>query len=843
MIKLFISYSHSDELFKEKLEKHLTLLKRNKIIETWHDRKIIPGQEWDLKIKEELDSADVILLLISIDFLNSDYCYDVEIKKAIQKHENKEAVLIPIILRACSWQETEFGKIQALPKNGSPVTTFRDEDEAYHSISEGIKLAIENLKSIRISAIPEKRDNDVQVNIIHKQKKECDTPPNNSFWTGRLKEIEELSSDLHKVVFISGIGGQGKSGLASYYIKEIVPHKGNWEFWDWRDCQEKEDRIHTKIISIICRLSNNTIQPNQISDEKIDDLIELLFLKLEKRKIVFVFDNIDAYIEFENFQLIGTVDKLFKAAIKESHNSKFIFTCRSTLNEIHPELLDIRLTGLSKDDTEILFKKYDLNLSQDQTELLISKSFELTKGHPLWLNLIAAQARRGFSFAEKFIFGIKANATFQEENLTSILSNKILNVIWDDLNDKQKTLLRVFAETVRSETLENLSKIISSELNHNQFIKSFNVLKRLNLVVIKTDNEESDTFELHPLVREYIIQNYGRNERSKYISLFVNFFDNIILILKPKLSSEQPFSFFENWTAKVELDVNDDNYKNALISLEEISYSICEAGYVEEYIRVSNLLFINIDWANAINEEYSYFHTQLSKFLDIITDFGKLDQANAFLIKYKKHITNKGINYIRYCKAKSHYHWFLNEFNEAIEIANEGLELNEPSITKFDIDLDYSLALSLRDTKIKDNVAKALEIFSKESDLVKIINSKEDLHISGEMYGNVGRCLHFLGREEDAIKCFKKSVKSLNLSMNKGYGYFWISEILIQTNDLSTGIRFLIQTRNIWKKFSPIKANMIQRKIDAIVELNPVYSDINSKDERSIEKFCVEWIK
>ena len=199
-----------------------------------------------------------------------------------------------------------------------------------------------------------------------------------------------------------------------------------------------------------------------------------------------------------------------------------------------------------------------------------------------------------------------------------------------------------FAEIVRAETQDNLIKILATELNYNQFLKAFKALTQLNLIVVKSMLGEIDTYELHPLVKEYIVHNLGRIERSKFISLFVNFYDNVILVLKPKLNSQQPLSFFENWTAKIELAVNNDDYKTALISLEEICTPICDAGYIEEYIRTANLVFINTDWKTAINEEYSYFNTQFSIFVETLTEFGKFDEANAFLTKYEKHIVNKG---------------------------------------------------------------------------------------------------------------------------------------------------------------------------------------------------------
>jgi tetratricopeptide (TPR) repeat protein len=835
-ISIFISYSHEDEIYKDKLEKHLSILKRNNIIETWHDRKIIPGEEWDKKIKEELESAQIILLLVSVDFLSSNYCYDIEIKRAVERHEKGQAVLIPIMLRKCDWGETSFNKIQALPKNAKPVKNFEDEDEAFYSIVEGIKSSIIQLKKSK--ELNKVNSETADLKIFHKIKLDCDTPPNILHWVGRQREITEIDLDLHKVVFISGIGGQGKSGLASHYIKEVATKKGTWEYWDWRDCQEKENRIHTKIISIISRLTNNRITANQIVEAAIDDLLDLFFQELGERKIVFVFDNIDAYIEFENFQLTGAVQKLYKAALTKNHCSKFIFTCRSSVNDVDTELLSIKLQGLNLDETRTLFTDYNLSLKNEDVLQLSEKSYSLTKGHPLWLNLIAAQARRGLNIAEDFIKGVSLNSNFQEESLSSVLSNKILTAIWSSLNDKQKTLLMAFAEIVRAETQENLSTILKTELNYNQFTKAFKALKQLNLLVVKSMIDEQDSFELHPLVKEYIIQNFGRVERSKFISLFVNFYDNIILILKPKLNSEQPLSFFENWTAKIELAINKDDYKSALIALEEVCGSICDAGYIEEYIRVSNLLFVNIDWKTALNEEYSYFNSQFSKFVDTLTEFGKFDDASAYLTKYQKHITNKGSNYIRFCKSKGHFFWFQNRFEDAIELAEEGVMLEEQSTTNSGLNLKHTLALALRDTKQKENISRALGIFLNEKSIENLLNDDDNNFITGETYGNVGRCLQYNGNISDALTCFKKSIYKLEDPMNKGYAYLWYAECMIANNQIDKALWFYKQSFNIWKKHSPIKAFNVDKKIKAIIEVNPNLSIILERSEKDVEKYC-----
>jgi hypothetical protein len=119
--KLFLSYSHSDEFYKLELEKHLATMKRNQEVEIWNDRMITPGQEWDKIINVELLNADIILFLVSSDFIASDYCNDIEVKTAIEKHNAGTAIVIPIIIRACDWQSTLFAKLQVLPKDAKPV--------------------------------------------------------------------------------------------------------------------------------------------------------------------------------------------------------------------------------------------------------------------------------------------------------------------------------------------------------------------------------------------------------------------------------------------------------------------------------------------------------------------------------------------------------------------------------------------------------------------------------------------------------------------------------------------------------------------------------------------------
>lgn len=146
-IDVFISYSHQDEAYRVELEKHLSLLKRSGAIRSWHDRQIGAGDEWKTEIDKNLDRARIILLLVSIDFITSDYCYAIEMKRALERRAAGEAVVIPIILRQCEgWQKnTPFGAFQALPRDGKPIRSWADPDEAWTDVARGIRHVVERL--------------------------------------------------------------------------------------------------------------------------------------------------------------------------------------------------------------------------------------------------------------------------------------------------------------------------------------------------------------------------------------------------------------------------------------------------------------------------------------------------------------------------------------------------------------------------------------------------------------------------------------------------------------------------------------------------------------------------
>ena len=141
--RIFISYAHEDEDLKKELDKYLKVLKRSSKVQVWNDRELIGGQEWNETIMSELKKANIILLLISVDFNASDFIWDKELASAMQRHEEGTAHVVPIILRRCEWSNMPYAKLQALPRNATPVTEYADRDAAFTEIGLGIEKLVD----------------------------------------------------------------------------------------------------------------------------------------------------------------------------------------------------------------------------------------------------------------------------------------------------------------------------------------------------------------------------------------------------------------------------------------------------------------------------------------------------------------------------------------------------------------------------------------------------------------------------------------------------------------------------------------------------------------------------
>ncbi len=183
-VKIFCCYAHEDEPLLKKLKTHLFPLQRAGLVDVWYDRDISAGTDWEQEIKERLNTAHIILLLVSPDFMASDYCYSIEMQRAIERHEQGEAQVIPIILRPVYWQDV-LGKLQALPTDALPVMSsgWQYQDEAFFNVTEGIrKVAVKVMSSLTpssqlLSIEPSKPElTETPANVLQQQTRKPESP-------------------------------------------------------------------------------------------------------------------------------------------------------------------------------------------------------------------------------------------------------------------------------------------------------------------------------------------------------------------------------------------------------------------------------------------------------------------------------------------------------------------------------------------------------------------------------------------------------------------------------------------------------------------------------------------
>lgn len=144
--KVFISYSKTDKAYLESLRKVLAPLERQGLLQTWDDTRLSAGEEWDAAIRGELNAADIIILLVSSDLMDTDYVWNIEMKEAVERHERGQATVVPVIIRPSLWQDAPFARLNAVPEKGKAVSTWPNPDEAWQQVGEKIKQIAQRKK-------------------------------------------------------------------------------------------------------------------------------------------------------------------------------------------------------------------------------------------------------------------------------------------------------------------------------------------------------------------------------------------------------------------------------------------------------------------------------------------------------------------------------------------------------------------------------------------------------------------------------------------------------------------------------------------------------------------------
>ena len=490
-IEIFLSYAREDELLRQRLEKQLSVLVGEGLVSVWHDRNISAGTEWQIEISGHLNSAQIILLLISPDFMKSEYGYCVEMKRAMERQERGEARVIPIILRPVYWQEAPFSKLQVLPTDAKPVRSraWRNPDEAFFDVTVGIRKVVEEL----IAGAPVRLTTPVVASTFKADQAEM--PRINAFY-GREHEQQSLKQwildERCQIIAVVGIGGIGKTALAATVVEQI---KDSFEYIFWRSLQNAPS-LKDILQDYITFFSNHHyVELPDTVDSQITKLIELL----QAHRCLMIIDNVEAILQvggrFGRYRE-GYEDysKLFQRVGEIAHQSCLLLTSREKPKELlflegsSSSIRSLHLSGMEYRESRDLLKDRGLSGSKQAWTRLI----ELYRGNLLALKLVVDPIQSLFkgdiaSFLSKgeVVFGELQDLLKQQFHRLSPFERDI--VYW----------LALEREPVSLETLRNDLVLVESK---RSLFDVLNTLLRRSMI----ETSETADFMLQPVIMEFV---------------------------------------------------------------------------------------------------------------------------------------------------------------------------------------------------------------------------------------------------------------------------------------------------------------------------------------------------
>ena len=674
---------------------------------------------------------------------------------------------------------------------------------------------------------------------------ECDSPPSVSTWVGRCDELKKICNSQANVIAITGMGGKGKSMLASKFIRDACA-KAPMLKWDWRDLREEGNTIQKEIFSAIYRITEGKLKPAMFVGASNDVIVKNLLRAIGNNAWLLVFDNVDHYVDVEGAVATGILDTLIKEVLQSQNPAlRLIITCRPNIEYLDTRFLEIPMSGFSFEETRELCKIRNIRLESSNADD-IEALYTVTEGHPLWINLIATQVGKGKATLRAFLDKIQRGRSTE-------LPLMMLQSIWNTLSDKQKFVLRCMAELTHPESEDRIGKYLSSRLNWNQFSKAIRALRSLNLVIVRSlDSIGADEkLELHPLIREFVHNEYSHTERRELIEPIVRYFREKLIGAKPRSSAPRTIcaNTLEVWVIKADLESNVGMTDDAMDTLLEAHHSMLLNGLGESFVRISDKVISHCDWSTlsfSVAENIKFFRLMRCT-IRALTELGRYSEADSLLDKVSHAFTEHGEFYILYCAERCYSYWMRKSYEQAIYWGEEGVK-HSSQVPASNECANY-LALARRDSQKAEEIGKALEYFLAGQDLTKILSHREvPANGNGSIYGNIGRCLFFKGEFDRALHCFAISAAILNNGnhlvehQNRGYASLWLGEVLEQKNDTLNAFLFY---RLAIQQFSAVLATrteMATERANSLSSRNSILLGLASVEQWRIQQSCSAWL-
>ncbi|UKS27296.1 tetratricopeptide repeat protein [Paenibacillus sp. HWE-109] len=631
---------------------------------------------------------------------------------------------------------------------------------------------------------------------------EVDSVPRIQEFVGREEEISILQRRKLSAIAITGVGGQGKTGLASELLKRYTRVENpTYDYGVWVDCRELPDSLHFKLIETLDRLTRGVESIALYRDEKMEDTVKRFIKHLTSNKILIVFDNIDAYVKADTEGPVEELKPLFEALCNNAHSSLAIFTCRPPLIHSSGSFHHFQLSGLTKYDAVDFFRKRGVQLSGDNAEHYCVEIVSLTKGHPWWLGLIAGQVNTKQDSLKRCV------NKFSVGGVTSIGPiYEYFKDIWSQLNKERQNILRYLVEAHRPLTEDEIG-IVVHDNGPDKLKKELRRLSRLGLVEphesISTDGQFI-TYQVHPLIREFVHESYSTSAQERCVQrvLYV-FLPKRVIDFLFKTDIEVDDSIVMSPAAlmdSIETCLSSRNAEKALNLLAKYNELLYNSGYHHKYQSLACRVLDSIHW------ESHGLITKHSEFLEsIITHLcykGEQYRSNYYLKKYESLVESGTLAYLNYLKLACGVAWNEGRNNECITICESHVELSTKLETTYgSAAVKHHYALALRDS---GKVEQALTLFH------EYYNSGYKSTTNEAIYkGNCARCYSKLNNYIEAESNIRDSLKLLIEKTsyfqitNIGYAYLWISEIMFDREKYRESKAFIMLVEKVWQEYAP----------------------------------------